>query len=171
MLAWAAQGRAEGVPDDAAAEALFLDGRRLMDLGKIDEACAKFDASEKPSPALGTLMNLADCEEKRGRIATAWAREDQRSRQPERNARRGCPSLITDADGYRVERRVRGWHREARRARGRARGGVAAARRVRAHEREQIRGNQTKAARLLRISRRTLVSRLSEHGLPRPKKD
>jgi hypothetical protein len=50
-------------------------------------------------------------------------------------------------------------------------------RELRAHERESIRlalekcgGNQTKAARLLGISRRTLVSRLSEHRLPRPRK-
>jgi hypothetical protein len=50
-------------------------------------------------------------------------------------------------------------------------------RELRAHERERIRaalekcgGNQTKAASLLGISRRTLVSRLSEHGLPRPRK-
>jgi transcriptional regulator with GAF, ATPase, and Fis domain len=46
-----------------------------------------------------------------------------------------------------------------------------------AHERERIRaalekcgGNQTKAAQLLGISRRTLVSRLSQHQLPRPRK-
>ena len=31
-------------------------------------------------------------------------------------------------------------------------------------------GNQTKAAALLGISRRTLVSRLNDYGLPRPKK-
>ncbi len=35
---------------------------------------------------------------------------------------------------------------------------------------ERTNGNQTEAAKLLGISRRTLVSRLSEHNLPRPRK-
>jgi DNA-binding NtrC family response regulator len=35
---------------------------------------------------------------------------------------------------------------------------------------EKCRGNQTKAARVLGISRRTLVSRLAEYDLPRPRK-
>jgi DNA-binding NtrC family response regulator len=48
---------------------------------------------------------------------------------------------------------------------------------VKARERERIRealertsGNQTRAAQLLGISRRTLVSRLREFDLPRPRK-
>jgi DNA-binding protein Fis len=35
---------------------------------------------------------------------------------------------------------------------------------------EQCKGNQTLAAALLGVSRRTLVSRLTQYGMPRPRK-
>ena len=54
------------------AEGLFRDGRALIEQGKIDEACAKFDASQRMAPALGTELNLALCRERQGRTATAW---------------------------------------------------------------------------------------------------
>lgn len=57
----------------AIAEGLFRDGRLLMDHGKIDEACDKFDASQRMQPAVGTQLNLAICREKQGRTATAWS--------------------------------------------------------------------------------------------------
>jgi hypothetical protein len=57
----------------AIAEGLFREGRLLMDHGKIDEACDKFDASQRMSPAVGTQLNLAICREKQGRTATAWS--------------------------------------------------------------------------------------------------
>lgn len=59
--------------DEAAAEALFLEGRRLLEQGKYEEACAKLAASQKASPAVGTLLNLGECYERLGKTATAWA--------------------------------------------------------------------------------------------------
>lgn len=59
--------------DPALAEALFQEGKRLSAAGKHAEACPKFEASYKADRTLGTLLNLADCHERTGRIATAWA--------------------------------------------------------------------------------------------------
>jgi hypothetical protein len=56
-----------------AAEKLFQDGRALMTEGKLPEACDAFRRSNDLEPRVGTLLNLGNCEEKRGRIATAWA--------------------------------------------------------------------------------------------------
>lgn len=59
--------------DRVLAEALFREGRALMEQEKIPEACAKFAESYRLDRALGTLINLALCHEKEGRTATAWA--------------------------------------------------------------------------------------------------
>lgn len=57
--------------DPAAADALFREGRRLADAGDFKAACPKFAESQRLDPAPGTLLNLADCEEKSGRLAKA----------------------------------------------------------------------------------------------------
>lgn len=63
---------AEPQRDPAAAEILFEEARKLLDAGKLPEACAKLEASHRMDPAVGTLLNLGDCNEKRGRFASAW---------------------------------------------------------------------------------------------------
>ena len=58
----------------AMAEQLFREGRELVQSGHVDAALEKFEASQQLDPSLGTLLNLADCLERLGRTASAWAR-------------------------------------------------------------------------------------------------
>jgi hypothetical protein len=62
-----AQGR-----DPAGAEVLYRAGRDAAKKGDWVTACAKLAESQRLDPAPGTLLNLADCEEHRGQLATAW---------------------------------------------------------------------------------------------------
>lgn len=55
------------------AEALFREGKELLKQGKLTEACAKFDASDRIEASVGTELNAADCHEKNNKLATAWA--------------------------------------------------------------------------------------------------
>jgi hypothetical protein len=62
--------RAQG--GEAAATALFDEGRRLMAAHKYADACPKLAESERLAPSGGTLINLADCYEHTGQTASAW---------------------------------------------------------------------------------------------------
>ncbi len=55
---------------------LFREGRELLTAGKLDEACDRFDRSARLSRKVGTLLNLGDCYEQRGKLASAWATFD-----------------------------------------------------------------------------------------------
>jgi tetratricopeptide (TPR) repeat protein len=65
---------APAAADDAlVAESFFADGKALMAKGKTAAACAKFEASRALDPkAVGVLLNLGLCNEKLGKLATAW---------------------------------------------------------------------------------------------------
>ncbi len=43
-----------------------------MAKGDYAVACEQFRASDKLDPEVGTELNLADCEEKRAHLASAW---------------------------------------------------------------------------------------------------
>lgn len=62
-----------GVTEKATAEALFQQAAELMTEKQFAAACDKFAASEQIDPALGTLLRLADCNDRIGKTASAWA--------------------------------------------------------------------------------------------------
>lgn len=59
--------------DAAAAQALFYEARNLMKESRYGLACPKLEESLRLDYGIGTEFNLADCNEKLGKIATAWS--------------------------------------------------------------------------------------------------
>jgi hypothetical protein len=59
--------------EKATAEALFQQGTELMQERKFATACEKFEGSQQLDPALGTMLRLADCYDRTGKSASAWA--------------------------------------------------------------------------------------------------
>jgi len=70
LLASPAWGQTE---DKASATLLYDEASKLMAAGKAEQACPKFAESHRLDPQLGTLLHLADCQQKIGRTASAWA--------------------------------------------------------------------------------------------------
>ena len=89
ILAWQG-GESWAQADPVAAEVLFRAALRLTEAGELKAACPKFEQSYRLSGGIGALYHFADCLERTGRTASAWAgflevvKLAQRLAQPER---------------------------------------------------------------------------------------
>ena len=59
--------------DEATATAAYKQAEELAKAGKWADACPLYEASYHADPKLGALLHAADCQEKIGHTATAWA--------------------------------------------------------------------------------------------------
>lgn len=93
--------RAEPTPSDAdraAAEALFEQGRALMEKGDYAPACEKLRASKELDPAVGTMLYLGDCYEKGNLLASAFmAFEEARAVADQRGDKRAEIAAVRSA--------------------------------------------------------------------------
>jgi hypothetical protein len=71
-LSLTASAQASEPADAAAAQALFERGRHAAEQGDLALACQSFAESQRLDPGAGTLMNWATCEERQGKLASAW---------------------------------------------------------------------------------------------------
>lgn len=71
-IAWMPLAHAQNAANKAAADALFGEGKKLIQSGDTEGACAKFEASLERLPQLGAQLALASCYEKLGKTASAW---------------------------------------------------------------------------------------------------
>jgi len=68
-----ALGSSPAHAQNASAEALFVEGGRLMADGKLAQACEAFEASNRAEPRAGTLIRLGDCRKQGDQLASAWS--------------------------------------------------------------------------------------------------
>src|ERR1019366_353360 len=76
VVTWVSARTARGdasATDKATAQALFDEGKRLMEQEQYAKACPKLADSLRLDHGIGTMLNLAICYERNGQTASAWA--------------------------------------------------------------------------------------------------
>jgi hypothetical protein len=81
----------------ALAETLFFTARGMMEAGRYAEASSKLTESYRLDPAAGTLLNLAVCNQKIGKIASAWGEFRDAQAEARRMNRPDREKLATDS--------------------------------------------------------------------------
>jgi hypothetical protein len=87
LLLLGAQAQAQPAEIDPEARRLFDEGRALMEAGDHAGACPKLAESQRIDPGGGTLLNLALCNARLGRTATALAQFEEAERWAVRDGR------------------------------------------------------------------------------------
>ncbi len=92
ILTCAPDASAQERTDPVAADYMFREARKAVAAGDYGRACPMFAESLRLEPGAGARMNLADCEEHIGRIASAWehwheALDEMRGKTDARSAR------------------------------------------------------------------------------------
>jgi hypothetical protein len=108
LAAFSLQGRALADPPSAdvqRADALFKAAQQLLQGHQIHEACADFAESQSLDPAPGTALNLADCYEQEGKLATAQ-REFLQAADFAARRNQGDRERFARAEAARLEKRV-----------------------------------------------------------------
>lgn len=96
-VATAAHAQGEGAPrsDAASAQHFFQRGRELSAQGDEEGACRAFAESLRLESAVGTLFNLAHCEQELGRLASAWQHLQEGIERLEPNDPRRGPAVTS----------------------------------------------------------------------------
>lgn len=82
--------------DIALAQSLFEEGNDLMRNGRFADACPKLAESQRLDPGGGTLLNLAVCLEKDGKLASAYLAYNETLAVAERDGNKSRETIARD---------------------------------------------------------------------------